>query len=330
MEYKTTGKIIKGVGGLYEIKIAEKDRSIFDSNIVTCRARGVFRHNNITPLVGDNVELLCTEGTRAATDVSIHKILERKNSLIRPPLANLDYLFILAAVRSPNPSEETLDKLISIAEFNKIEPIIVIGKIDLDEQKAAYLGNIYRLAGYKVFEISCLDESKSASVEKLKNFIVNLPPDSVSAFAGLSGVGKSTLINRIFPSLLLATSEISKKIERGRHTTRHVELYRVTDSPDSPYIADTPGFSMLDFEHFDFFSKDDLPYTMREFEQYIGKCKYTKCTHTKEDGCAVLEGLAAGKIAPSRHKSFVAMYEILKNKHDWDKKPQIGYDKRSR
>ena len=144
-------------------------------------------------------------------------------------------------------------------------------------------------------------------------------PGKTAAFAGASGVGKSTLMNALFEGLDLATGAISQRIERGKHTTRRVRLYPI-DGVENAYVADTPGFSMLDFVRFDFFTKEDLPFTMREFDDYIGACRYTKCTHTKEQGCAVLDAVREGRIAKSRHESYCAMFDALKNKHDWSKK----------
>ena len=143
--------------------------------------------------------------------------------------------------------------------------------------------------------------------------------DEICAFSGASGVGKSTLLNRLFPSLSLETGEISRRIERGKNTTRRVELYPLSETGEGGFLADTPGFTMLDFERFDFFDKEDLPETFREFRPYIGECRFTKCSHTKEDGCAILEAVKRGDIAKSRHDSFVEIYEVLKNKTDWKK-----------
>ena len=243
-------------------------------------------------------------------------ILPRKNALIRPPVANLDLLLIAMAAADPAPMPETADKLISIAEFNGIEPVLVIGKSDLAPQTAEELRRVYELAGLPVFLLSARE---GEGVDALRAYLFAQMQNKVAAFAGASGVGKSTLLNALFPSLSLATGEISRKIARGRHTTRRVQLYPL-DGAENAYIADTPGFSMLDFIRFDFFKKEDLPLTMREFAPYLGLCRYTKCTHTKEEGCAILAAVREGKIAASRHQSYLAMYEALKNKHDWSKK----------
>lgn len=292
-----------------------------------CRAKGSFRHRHISPLPGDIVSVryavapdgsvaLCEGGevqNGIAADAVIEEIVERRNALIRPPMANLDYMFVTMAAASPEPVTATVDKLICIAEYNKIEPVVVIGKCELSPENAKRLSDIYSAAGYRTFVLSC---KTGEGTEAIAQFVKEILPDKLAAFAGASGVGKSTLMNLLFPGLLLETSDISRKIERGRHTTRKVEIFEFYGG----YIADTPGFSMLDFEHFDFFGKEDLVDTFREFREHIGKCRYTKCTHTKEDGCAILGAVKDGRIPESRHESYLELYGILKNKNAWDKK----------
>ena len=177
--------------------------------------------------------------------------------------------------------------------------------------------NIYEKSGFKVF---CLSAVENIGIEPIDDFIRSHLPSHTAAFAGASGIGKSTLLNRLFPDLSLNTSDISKKIQRGKHTTRKVELFPVINpsgTSDCGYIADTPGFSMLDFERFDFFEKDDLVYTMREFRPYIGKCYYKKCSHTKEQGCAIIEAIKQGNIEKSRHQSYCELFDVLKQKTKW-------------
>ena len=301
MEIKMNGKIISSVGGLYSVELESGER-------ICCRARGSFRHSGVSPLVGDNVTLV-GEGAETVID----EIGERKNSLIRPPLANLDTLFVTLSAAKPEPSLFTADKLIAICEHNGIEPCIVVGKCELDPKRADEIKKIYELAGYDVFVLSCFE---NVGVDRFSEYVNERLKGKTAAFAGASGAGKSTLMNRLFPDLKLSTGDVSQKTQRGRHTTRTVELFSLLGG----YIADTPGFSMIDFERFDFFTKEDLPDTFREFRECIGECKYKKCTHTKEEGCAVLERLREGKIAPSRHESFLSLYEILKQKHGWDAK----------
>jgi ribosome biogenesis GTPase len=318
MENIIHGKILKGVGGLYTVRIADNTSS---PTLVRCRARGSFRHSNITPLPGDNVILLPdTNATKTdgENDVGyvIDKIEERSSSLIRPPMANLDLLFVTMAAASPSPILSTVDKLISIAEYNRIEPVVVITKSELDTAEAEKLRGIYSSCGFSCFSLSAAED---CGIEPIDLFIKeNLKSGRIGAFAGASGIGKSTLMNRLFPHLELSTSEISRKIERGRHTTRLVELFPLDDSAECGYIADTPGFSMLDFKRFDFFEKEELCSTMREFEPYIGRCRYTKCTHTKEEGCAILEAVRSGEIAKSRHESYLELYEVLKTRKKWE------------
>ena len=304
MEQSNLGRIIKGVGGLYQVKLPDKDTP------VACRAKGAFRHENLTPLVGD---LVCLEFDPTG-DAMISDIAERKNALIRPPLANLDYMFVTLAAAKPLPVLETVDKLICILEHHHITPVIVVTKQDADPAYAKQLCNLYKNAGFDAF---CTCSKDGSGVDDLHKYVQTACEGKISAFAGASGVGKSTLLNALFPDLALQTGDVSRKIERGRHTTRTVELFRMPDTKDG-YIADTPGFSMLDFARFNFFTKEDLPLTMREFVPYLGTCRFTKCSHTKEQGCAILEAVKRGEIAKSRHDSFVAIYDVLKNKHDWN------------
>lgn len=318
MENTLKGKIIKSVGGLYSIKISD-EASELDEKIISCRAKGAFRYQSVVPLVGDNVLIRFdnkSEKDRKAAEGGfvIAEILDRKNSLIRPPLANLDYIFITMAASHPSPVLSTVDKLISISEFNKIEPVIVITKSDLDAEEANRLSKIYETSGFTVFIISSVTGD---GVDALRQFANENLASKIAAFAGASGIGKSTLMNALFPELDLSTAEISKKIERGRHTTRYVELFPLSPDRNTGYIADTPGFSMLDFERFDFFEHEDLPLTMREFLPLIGKCKYTKCSHTKEDGCAIIDAVKRGDIPKSRHESFLEINETLKAKKKW-------------
>ncbi len=322
------GKIMLGVGGLYTVRVlstCDGESAELAGKTVACRARGSFKHNNITLLAGDNVIVCPASETgdmarengkkEIAADFVIDELCERKNALIRPPLANLDYIFITMAAASPSPVLSTVDKLICIAEFNRIEPIIVITKCELDRAYADELASIYKKSGFTVF---CLSAVEDIDIAPIDDFIRSeLSDGKTAAFAGASGIGKSTLLNRLFPALELSTAQISRKIERGRHTTRKAELYTLSDSLDCGYIADTPGFSMLDFARFDFFDKDDLPLTMREFIPLIGKCRYTKCSHTKEEGCAILEAVRSGEIPKSRHESFCELYDVLKAKKKW-------------
>lgn len=292
------GKIIKGIGGFYYVDTGD--------TVYECKARGNFRKRNITPLVGDNVEITVNNGDHENT---VDKIFDRKNSLIRPPLANLDTLFIVASLVEPRINTLIIDKLIAIAEYKKIEPVLVITKTDLDESFEEYY-SIYNSAGFKV--IKCNNETGEGAGE-----IKELLKGKISAFTGNTGVGKSSLLNNIFPELELATGETSKKLGRGRHTTRHCELFKT----DGGYIADTPGFSSLDFERCEKILKDDLPYCFREFEPYLENCKFmTNCSHINDKGCAVTQAVKDGKISPSRHESYVSMYNEVKDIKEWQTK----------
>lgn len=325
MEYKHNGRIIKCVGGLYTVRLINDDALPLSGADVECRARGNFRHEKMTPLVGDNVIVRYDDGSfildgdgtphpdKDGRGIVIDTICERKNSLIRPPLSNLDYVLVCMAATQPEPDISTIDKLLCILEFNKIEPVVIIGKSELSPEAADRLEKIYSMAGYRVFKLSC---ATGDGIDAVRNFIDTELGRGITAVAGASGVGKSTLLNTLFPSLALVTGNISEKIMRGKNTTRHTQLYPLSGGG---YIADTAGFSLLDFERFDFMDKEDLPYTMREFRPLLGSCRYTDCTHTKEEDCAIVSALRRGEIAPTRHQSFLELYAILKDKHKWDK-----------
>lgn len=306
MDLKIKGKIMGLLGGLYTVRTKDGD----GYKEISCRARGVFRHGNQSPMVGDDVILDVSEGEQNAV---IDEICERKNSLIRPPLANLDTIFVTMAASSPKPMLDMTDKLTAILEHNDITPVIVVGKCELDREYAAVIKETYEKAGYRVFVLSCVT---GEGIDEIQNYINTSLDGKIAAFAGASGVGKSTLMNKLFPMLELGTGDVSRKTARGKHTTRAVTLFPIGENF---FLADTPGFSMLDFERFDFFDLDQLPLCFPEINDRIGECKYTKCTHLKEEGCAIVEAVKRGEIAKSRHESYVMLYDILKNKHKWDK-----------
>ena len=302
------GKIVKGLGGLYETRVVDNGRV----ERLVSRAKGILRRDEEKLLVGDNVTVSIDESIEGGLVIS--EVEERKNSLIRPPLANLDYIFIVFAAKKPTPVIETVDKLISIAEHNSIVPVVVITKSDISGTAAEEYASIYRSVGLPTFITS---SNSGEGVAPLAEYIKeNVRDGKTSAFAGASGVGKSTLMNALFPNLNLATSEISRKIERGRHTTRHVEIFDIEDSPETGFLADTPGFSLIDFARFDFYELEDLLPTFRELIPYIGKCRYADCAHVGEDAeeCAVSRAADEGKIPLSRLESYRSIYRTLKSK----------------
>lgn len=295
MEQEKTGLILKGIGGFYYVKAGD--------TVYECKARGVFRRNAITPLVGDHVKLLIEENQSPV----IAEILPRNNSLIRPPMANLDQLVLVAATCDPAPSTLVIDKIIAAAEDKGISPILVISKIDLEQ--AQWLRDIYEPIGFPVVLVS---SATGEGVEQVKELLRG----KITAFTGNSGVGKSSLLNQIDRRFCLETGEISRKLGRGRHTTRQVELFPLEGGG---YVADTPGFSAIQMERYDVVHKEQLPYCFREFEPFLDQCRFPSCSHTCEKGCAVLEAVREGKISRSRHESYVALYQEVKDWKEWKK-----------
>lgn len=289
----TDGIIIKGIGGFYYVEAA-------DGTIYECKARGVFRKEKITPLAGDRVEISVEENNKN----SIYKILERRNFFKRPPIANVDKLVIVSSVCDPRPNLLIIDRLTAVAVYKDVEPIIVFTKDDL--QSADEYVDIYTKSGFKTFAVS---NETGEGVEAVKSAVEG----GVSVFTGNSGVGKSSLINKMYPSLSLETGEISKKLGRGRHTTRHVELYSIGKG----YIADTPGFSSLDFETNDLIKKDELAFCFPDFSDYIGSCKFSTCAHVNDKGCRLVEAVNNGDVVKSRHESYVTMFNEVKDIKDW-------------
>ena len=306
------GKVMKGLGGLYETRVSVDGVP----ERILCRAKGVLKRDEAKVLVGDNVTVSIDDSTPDGTVIS--EVLRRKNSLIRPPLANLDYIFIVLAAKKPVPVLETVDKLIAIAEHNGIVPVVVVTKSDLDSSSSLEFAEIYRTAGFDTFITS---SEGGEGIDALASYVRERVSDGkTAAFAGASGVGKSTLMNALFPGLSLATSEISRKIERGRHTTRHVEIFEIDEgSEKTGFLADTPGFSLIDFARFDFFGIDDLLPAFRDLIPYTGKCRYADCAHVGEgpDECAVAKAVLSGEISTSRLESYRSIYKILKNKTDY-------------
>lgn len=272
-----------------------------EERTVECRACGRFRRERITPLAGDHVTVEIQEDGTGFL-IEIHP---RRNALVRPPVANLDLLVIVASAAQPAPNTLVMDKLIAVAEKNDIEPVVVINKTDLADAHA--LAETYRTSGFSTF---LLTATQPDSVGALQEYLRG----KVSAFTGNSGVGKSSLLNCICPELALPTGEISQKLGRGRHTTRTAQLYPLEGGG---YLVDTAGFSSLDMEQVEPILKDELPFCFREFADYFGKCRFTSCAHVKEVGCAVKAAVEAGEISPSRYESYVAMMEDSAKLEEW-------------
>ncbi len=319
-----TGIIVRGVGGLFGVRPLPLAAG---EEILLCRARGVFRHEKISPLPGDAVRIsrdsdapITNDGKTAA--YVIDEILPRQNSLIRPPLANLTHLFLVIPAARPAPDLKTADKLIAIAEAAGIDTVVLVTKKDLDPGKADEITALYKGAGFTAFSLSAHEET---SIDALHQYLISLSvgeKNVTAAFAGASGAGKSTLMTKLFPALSFKTGEISRRAERGRQTTRHVELFPFEKEGHVCLIADTPGFSILDFTRFNFFDPAELPYAFREFRPHIGNCRYTKCTHTKEEDCAILAAVTAGEIPKGRHESYVEIFTEMKKKPDWKRRQE--------
>lgn len=289
------GLIMKSTAGFYYVRCV-------DGKIIECRARGVFRKQKISPLVGDRV-VIEYDGEKG----TVVEIEERKNYLIRPPVANLDKLVIVSSVTEPVPSLLIIDKLTAMAVDKNIEPVVVFSKSDLGD--AEEYVDIYSKAGIQSFSLS---SKTGVGADKIRDVF----KDSVCALTGNTGVGKSSLLNLIAPELTLATSHISNKLGRGRHTTRTVELYELFGG----FIADTPGFSSLDFENSEVIVKEDLPFCFPEFNKYLGQCKFVSCAHIGEKGCAVCSAADSGDISKSRLDSYKMMYNEVKDYKEWNNK----------
>ena len=283
------GRIHNSVGGSYAVATPE--------GTLSCRARGLFRKQGVTPLVGDYVRI----ERIGAREGYIQEILPRKNALARPPLANLDQLFLLCSTAQPRPNLRLLDTLVAVAELSGIEPVIVFTKCDLADGED--LARIYRA-------FQCFAISMDSDVEAIRALFKG----KTSAFCGNTGVGKSTLLNRIAPELDLATDEISLKLGRGRHTTRHVEFYPA----EGGWVADTPGFSALEPLEQQALTKENLSEGFREFAPYLGDCRFLDCAHVRDSGCAVVKAVKEGEIPPTRHESYCSLYEALKNRKEWE------------
>lgn len=287
------GKIIKGIAGFYYVHVVH-------SGTYECKAKGVFRNKKIKPLVGDNVEIeILDEENKIGNIVSIYT---RENELIRPAVSNISQALVVFAITEPMPNLNLLDRFLVMMERNNIDTIICFNKVDLvPESEIVTLRDIYVKAGYHVMFTST---KTGMGIDEVLRVIQG----KTTAFAGPSGVGKSSLLNVVIPEANSQTGEISDKIKRGRHTTRHTEIFHVTEET---YLMDTPGFSSLYVNDFD---KEDLQWYFREFEQYFEKCRFIGCVHVNEPDCGVKDAVNCGKISRSRYENYLLLYDEIKNK----------------
>ena len=271
---------------------------------LTCRARGKFRKEGLSPLVGDRVavrELGNGEGY-------VEEILPRRNAFQRPAVANIDQLVIVASGAIPVTDPFLIDRMSAVAALKDCGVVLLLNKHDLDPAEELY--RIYTAAGFPTLRVSAETGEGMAELEDLLS-------GKLSAFTGNSGVGKSSILNRLDPRFALKVGEVSQALGRGRHTTRHVELFRL---PNGAEIMDTPGFSSFEAEELNWELKQHLPETFLEFRPYLGQCRFVGCSHTKEKGCAVLEAVRHGEIQKSRHQSYLRLYEELKPLKEWEQK----------
>ncbi len=289
------GKIIKGIAGFYYVHVPEL-------GTFECKAKGNFRHQKIKPLVGDNVEIQILSDKDFLGN--IEKILPRKNELIRPAVANIDQALLVFAVTKPEPNLNLLDRLIILMQKQGVECTICFSKTDLvTKEEEAYLSEIYKDSACKLVFISNFDENKDLPPVK----ILDLLEGKTSVLAGPSGVGKSTLLNRIVPSANMETGNISEKIQRGRHTTRHSEIFHVSDNT---YLLDTPGFTSLYLTEFE---KEEIKDYYPEFSNFGNGCKFLDCSHINEPSCEVKTAVETGLISPVRYENYRNIYDEIKN-----------------
>lgn len=287
------GRILRSISGFYDVQT--------DSGLITCRARGILRRGGNSPLTGDLVEISVEKGKGM-----VEKILPRKNAFVRPAVANVDALVVFAANVNPVTEPFLIDRVAAIAGNQNVESVLCVNKCDLDPAQG--LREIYRRAGFQVFAVSAVT---GEGLEPLRAFLRG----KLTAFTGNTGVGKSSILNALCPALCLPTGEVSEKLGRGRHTTRHVELYRLGKDT---YVADTPGFSSFDTDQMEIILKENLQYSFPDFEPYLGKCRFDDCSHRKEPDCAVRGAVEAGEIEPSRYDSYLRLYEKSSQVKLWE------------
>lgn len=289
----TEGRIQKALSGFYYVDTGRE--------VLTCRARGKFRKEGVSPLVGDRVEVR----ELGNGEGFVEKILPRRNEFARPAVANIDQLVVIASGAVPRTDPYLIDRVAAIAALKGCQVVVVLNKCDLD--RADQLYEIYTAAGFPTLRLSA---ETGEGMEALKALITG----KLSAFTGNSGVGKSSILNALDPAFQLQVGEVSDALGRGRHTTRHVELFRLSCGAE---VVDSPGFSSFETEELNLELKQRLPETFLEFGPYLGQCRFQGCSHTKEQGCAVLEALRAGDIQKSRHESYLRLYEELKPLKEW-------------
>lgn len=291
-----SGRIIKALSGFYYVQLPDM--------LLACKARGKFRKDGETaPLVGDIVRV-----SQQGSSGMIEEILPRSNSFIRPAVANLDMLVVLASEVIPVTEPFLIDRITAIAGNQNVPVVVCINKSDLTDKNT--LSEIYHKAGYRVITTSAVT---GEGVPELREIISG----NTVAFTGNSGVGKSSLLNKLAPGLHIQTGDVSEKLGRGRHTTRHIELYALDDNT---YVADTPGFSSFDTDRMDLVLKENLQYAFPDFSPYLGKCQFRDCFHLKEPGCAVRQAFTDGYIASTRYDSYVRLFERVRDIKPWDMK----------
>lgn len=295
MAEKRTGRIIRSISGFYDVQTPQ--------GVVTCRGRGSLRKNHDSPLTGDLVEI-SVEGGKGM----VERILPRRNRFIRPAVANVDALVVFAANVNPVTEPFLIDRVAAIAGDQEVEVYICINKCDLDP--ADGLVKIYKNAGFPVITASA---ETGEGVEELRKLLLG----KLTAFTGNTGVGKSSMLNRLCPGLDLATGQVSEKLGRGRHTTRHVELFSLGEDT---FVADTPGFASFDTEQMDVILKDNLQYAFGDFAPYLGQCQFHDCSHRAEPGCAVRQAVDAGDIEKTRYDSYLRLYEKSSLIKQWELK----------
>lgn len=278
------GVIVKGIGGLYYVNV--------NGELYKCKARGKFRYNNLTPMIGDNVEISIEKDS-----VSIEKIYERKTELIRPAVANVTQAFVVFAFKHPDLNKDLLNKFLLLCEYNGLKAVVCFNKMDLVDEDKDSIKDELESAGY---EVLYLEAKNNKGLDKLKEKI----KDNISVFCGPSGVGKSTILNSFIGKEVMQTGEISDKLKRGKHTTRHSELIEVEEG----FLVDTPGFSSLEL---DFISKEELQYCFKEFDEYRDDCKFNNCVHYKEPKCGVKNAVEQGRIHKSRYEFYIKTLEEI-------------------